>query len=66
MNGLPLISLMLAMPALGVMGALIGGGRDGAGARTIALLSSTVTFVLSLVLWVGYDPSGGQIGRAHV
>ena len=58
MNGFPLISLMLAMPALGVLGVLIGGGRDGAGARTIAMLASAVTFVLSLVLWVGYDPAG--------
>ena len=51
---------MLAMPAFGVLGVLIGGGRDGAGARSIALLSSAVTFALSLVLWAGYDPSGGR------
>jgi NADH-quinone oxidoreductase subunit M len=59
-NGLPLISLMLAMPALGVLGVVAGGGRDGAAARSIALLSTAVTFVISLLLWVGYDPGGAR------
>lgn len=60
MNGFPLISLMLAMPALGVLGVIAGGGRDGAAARLIALLSSAVTFAVSLVLWVSYDPTGAR------
>jgi NADH-quinone oxidoreductase subunit M len=59
-NGLPLISLMLAMPVLGVLGVLVGGGRDGVGARLIAVMASAVTLAMSLVLWVGYDPAGAR------
>ncbi len=51
---------MLAIPALGVLGVIAGAGRDGAAARTIALLSSAVTFVISLLLWVGYEPAGAR------
>lgn len=58
MNGLPIISLMLAGPFAGAIGVLVGGGRDGAGALTIALLASGVTFIVSLLLWAGYSPAG--------
>ncbi len=54
MNGLPLISIMLAVPLLGAAWTLAGG----AGARWIGMLAAGATFALSAALWVGHVPGG--------
>ena len=57
MNGLPLLSLLIAIP-------LIAGGLclflKAEGARWTALIATLIDFALSLYLWAQYDPDGAQ------
>jgi len=55
-----LLSAITFLPLVGALGLLFITGRDGASenlARWIALVVTLVTFVLSLVMWVRFDPT---------
>jgi len=52
---LPLLSLLIWTPILGGIAALVVGEREPWGARSIALIFSVLTFLLSLPLWAGFD-----------
>jgi NADH-quinone oxidoreductase subunit M len=60
-NGFPILSLTTFLPLVGVVLILILPRRDPAllarNARWIALWTSLVTFVLSLFIWIGFDPT---------
>jgi len=56
-NGLPLLSLLIAIPLLaGVICLFV----KAEGARWTALIATFLDFALSLYLWTQYDPDGAQ------
>ena len=60
MNDWPLLSLLIFLPLLGATFVLIIRGEDETvvnNARSVALWTSLVTFVLSLALWINFDTS---------
>jgi len=58
--GLPLLTLIVALPLAGGLAVLATGrGRDGL-ARQLALGVSLVVFVLSLLLWMQFDPASAD------
>jgi NADH-quinone oxidoreductase subunit M len=52
---MPLISLVIFLPLIGAMATMIMPTK--AGVRWTALLTTTATFVVSLLLWTGFDPA---------
>ena len=58
MTGLPLLTILIAMPLVG------GGARACSSTRTrarwIALLATLLDLALSIYLWAGFDPNGPQ------
>ncbi|UZK66801.1 NADH-quinone oxidoreductase subunit M [Sphingomonas sp. M1-B02] len=56
MNGFPILSLMLAVPALAAVACLFVGAQS---ARWIALIATLIDFVLGILLWVNFDMSAG-------
>jgi NADH-quinone oxidoreductase subunit M len=63
-NSFPILSLTTFLPLVGVVIILLLPSRDEAvatrNARWIALWTSLVTFVLSLFIWAGFDPSTAE------
>jgi NADH-quinone oxidoreductase subunit M len=59
MDGFPLLTLIVFMPAIGALLLLLVPGTNHRAIRWIALLAALVTFGLSLLL-LGYDPSGSE------
>ena len=58
MTGLPLLSLVIWTPIAGGLWVLLASGdRGGLTVRGVALAVSLATFVLSIFLWVGFDPT---------
>ncbi|HEY0111998.1 MAG TPA: NADH-quinone oxidoreductase subunit M [Allosphingosinicella sp.] len=57
MNGLPILSLMLAVPMVAALACLFVGAN---GARWIALLATLVDLALGILLWASYDIGGAQ------
>jgi NADH-quinone oxidoreductase subunit M len=60
---MPLLSLTIFLPALGAVILLLVGNRDGrrdGPVRQIALGTALLTFVATLALWRGFDPSGAE------
>jgi len=57
MISLPLLSMIIFLPLLGALAILFSGEKRGDNARWVALWTSLVTFILSLILWGHYDPS---------
>ncbi|MBU1824426.1 MAG: NADH-quinone oxidoreductase subunit M, partial [Alphaproteobacteria bacterium] len=57
MSGFPILSLMLAIPAVAAIACLFAGDRM---ARLIALGATLVTFVLGCVMWAQFDIGGAQ------
>jgi NADH-quinone oxidoreductase subunit M len=55
MNGLPLLSLMLAVPMAGAIACLFSGANQ---ARWIALGATLINLALGLVLWAQFDQAG--------
>jgi NADH-quinone oxidoreductase subunit M len=55
MEGLPILSIITFLPVVGAL--LILAVRSDAMARMIALATTSVVFVLSLVLWAYFDPT---------
>ena len=56
MQGFPLLSLITFLPVVGALLILVVRGSDET-ARLIALATTSIVFVLSLVLWANFDPS---------
>lgn len=54
MNGFPILSVMLAVPALAALACLF---SDAQRARWIALAATLVTFALGVLLWLSFDLS---------
>src|SRR5688572_22193159 len=59
MDGLPVLSLIVFTPLLGVLLLLVVPGSNHRAIRWIALLAALASFAISLVL-LGYDPSGSE------
>jgi len=57
MSGFPILSVMLAVPALAAIGCLF---LSPAGARWLALAATLVDFVLGVALWANFDIGGAQ------
>ena len=57
MSGFPILSLMLAIPAVGAIACLLVDART---ARLIALIATLVDLALGIFLWTQYDPAGAQ------
>ena len=57
MTGLPLLSILIALPL--VAGALCLFVKEN-GARWVALVATLIEFGLSIYLWANYDPNGPQ------
>ena len=56
MTGLPLLSLVVWTPIVGGVWVLLAGaGRGPSTVRAVALAVSLATFVLSVLLWTGFD-----------
>ena len=72
MGNWPVLSVVTFLPLVGVLFlALVRGDDDVAkrNIRVIALLTTVVDFLLSLLIWAGFDPSnpGFQlVGALHV
>ena len=56
MNGFPILSIMLAIPAAAAIACLYAGAEN---ARRIALGATLIDFVLGILLWVNFDQSMG-------
>ena len=52
---LPLLSILIWLPILGGLGALAVGDREPWGGRSVALIVSVLTFLLSIPLYTGFD-----------
>ena len=57
MDNLPILSIMLAVPALAAVACLF---LSASGARWLALAATLVDFALGVVLWVNFDIGGPQ------
>jgi NADH-quinone oxidoreductase subunit M len=60
MNGFPILSLVTFLPLVGAAFILATRGDEETvahNARSIALWTSTIVFVLSVFLWLGFDPT---------
>ena len=64
MDNPPLLSLTIAMPLIGALFIAFISNEDenivSRNARNVALWTSVITFVLSLFLWTGFDPSTAE------
>jgi NADH-quinone oxidoreductase subunit M len=61
-TGLPLLTLLIAVPAVGAVLLLFVNTRDGARDRVVRVAGlgvSLLVFLLSLALWAGFDASAG-------
>jgi NADH-quinone oxidoreductase subunit M len=56
-NGLPILSLMLAIPVVAAIACLLVSAN---GARWIALVATLADLVLGMLLWASYDIGGAQ------
>jgi NADH-quinone oxidoreductase subunit M len=65
MSGLPLLSLVTFVPLLGAAAILL--MPAAASARWLALFTTIVTFILSLMVWAAFDPAnpGFQLVEKH-
>ena len=60
MTGWPLLSLVTFLPLVGAVFALLPRGDEAVVARNVravALLTTTATFLVSLLIWIGFDSS---------
>ena len=57
MNGLPVLSVLIAVPLLAGMACLFVRAN---GARWIALIATLIDLAIGVYLWGAYDPSGAQ------
>ncbi|NUR13753.1 MAG: NADH-quinone oxidoreductase subunit M, partial [Bradyrhizobium sp.] len=57
MTGLPVLSILIAVPLIAGIIALF---LNASGARWVALIATFIDLALSVELWANYDPSGAQ------
>ncbi|MEO6153787.1 MAG: NADH-quinone oxidoreductase subunit M [Croceibacterium sp.] len=57
MSGLPILSILLAVPIVGAALCLFSGAKA---ARAIALAATLIDFALSVVMWINFDIGGAQ------
>ncbi|MBM6575122.1 NADH-quinone oxidoreductase subunit M [Microvirga sp. SRT01] len=57
MEGFPILSLMLAVPAIAAVACLFLPAQT---ARTVALIATLIDFALGIVLWTSFDIGGAQ------
>ena len=57
MNGLPLLSILIAVPLFAGVVALF---LSASGARWIALVATLIDLALGIAMWASYDPAGAQ------
>ncbi|MCY7279359.1 MAG: NADH-quinone oxidoreductase subunit M [Sphingomonas bacterium] len=57
MTGLPILSILIAIPLLAGVIALF---LSASGARWIALIATLIDLALGIAMWVTYDPAGAQ------
>jgi NADH-quinone oxidoreductase subunit M len=57
MSGVPMLSLMIAIPLLAAVVSLFVSAN---GARWVALVATLIDLALGIALWATYDPSGAQ------
>ncbi|MCY7272098.1 MAG: NADH-quinone oxidoreductase subunit M [Sphingomonas bacterium] len=57
MTGLPILSILIAVPLLAAVLALF---LKASGARWIALIATLIDLALGIAMWVAYDPGGAQ------
>ena len=57
MSGLPILSLMLAVPAIAAIFCVFANDRS---ARMIALVATLIDFALGIVMWANFDIGGAQ------
>ena len=57
MTGIPILSILIAVPLLAGVLALLLSAR---GARWVALIATLIDLALGIVLWATYDPAGAQ------
>jgi len=57
----PILSTLIWLPILGGFFTLAAGDREPWGARTVALIVSVLTFLLSLPLWFGFDTTTAEM-----
>ena len=70
MTNWPLLSLVTFLPLIGAAFIMLARGDEAVvarNARNIALSTSLIVFALSLLLWIGFDPSviGFPVRRAR-
>lgn len=58
---LPLLSLIIWLPIIGGLVVLANGEQERTLARWTALVFAILTFVLSLGLWIGFDPASAEM-----
>jgi len=60
-SGFPLLTLTIWLPILGGLAVLASGDRDSVLSKKIALAVAVLTFLVSLGLWLGFDPATAQM-----
>jgi len=63
MEGFPILTVITFLPLVGALFILLVRGSDrevSRNARFVAFWTSLITFLLSLVLWIGFDPTTAQ------
>ena len=63
MEGFPILTVITFLPLVGALFILLVRGSDlevARNARFVAFWTSLITFLLSLVLWIGFDPATAQ------
>jgi NADH-quinone oxidoreductase subunit M len=63
MNGLPILTIMIAVPLAAALWCLFVPGDEAAranNARWSALAATLIDLALGIILWLGYDPAGAQ------
>lgn len=60
MTLLPLLSITIFLPLMGALLIILNKGSNDQNARWVALWTSLVTFILSIVLWINFDPTSAE------
>lgn len=60
-SGFPLLTLTIWLPILGGLAVLASGDKADSVSKWTALVFAVLTFLASLGLWMGFDPSSGQM-----
>src|SRR5438270_3913477 len=61
MNGLPLITILTAVPLIGAFGVLGLGAKNKTLARGLALTATFIALAITLILWHRFNPAAGEL-----